>query len=375
MSRSITTRTLLMSAAAVSMVGALVVLLLGGEQAVRGNVQLGIFPLLLIVLSALSLRGVRLPRVLVGLSAIGVLCGALVRYSDVGLETGAFGVARFESDSLESKTRIFRDNVRQFVGARPASAIGIISAEVHSEAEAQKLLGERSQLSGVVWGSERRVNISMRPKPPVSLAMLSSASFARRRMQELGVSDLQVMTQVPWVGFSKGLDPATFEYVGSLIRATRDFSEILREGGTSLEFEQLLLKSALIRANWTSIEHLAALKWMLGTLYLMRAVSGPELEWGELLCAESAFRSARLMLRSDDNPGLLAAIMNNQAIVVLMKAADTEKPQGILKGVRGRVLSALKFKKRATITAFEPTYWDPLQANVQALGGTVPKAK
>ena len=357
-----------MSAVAVSIGGAVGVLLLGGAQSVRGGVQLGIFPLLLILLSALSLRGVRLPRVLVGLSAIGVLCGALVRYSDVGLETGAFGVVRFESDSLENKTRIFRDNVRTFVGEKSASVVGILSAEVRTEAEAQKLLEERPQLGGVIWGSERWLNISMRPMPPVSLSTLPPGSFAQRRMQELGISDLQVISQIPWVGFSKGLDSATFEYVGMLIRATRIFSQILREGGTSVEYEQVLLNGALLRANWTSIEHVAAPKWMLGTLYLMRAVSGPDLEWGDLLCAEAAFRSARLMLRSGGNPTLLAAILNNESIVRLMKGEGAQNPDVVRKSVRSRLQTALNAKKRSSI---DSSFWNPIQENLKAVGRSV----
>lgn len=368
MSRVTTTRTLILSAVAVSTVGAIVVMLLGGAQAVRGGVQLVLFPLLLILLSALSLRGVRLPRILVGLSAIGVLCGALVRYSDVGLTAGAFGVTRFESDSLENKTRIFRDNVRHFVGDKPASVIGIINPEVRTEEDARKVLEERS-LGGVIWGSERWMNVSMRPMPPVALSTLPPTSFAHRRMQELGISDLQLISYVPWVGFSKGLDSATFEYVGTLIRATQEFSEHLREGGMSLEYEQLLLKGGLIRASWTSIGHLAAFRWMLGTFYLVRAISGPELEWGDIRCAEAAFKSARMMLRAGGNPTLLAAVRNNESIVHVMKRVYTESPETTRKVARGRFQSALNLKKRSAI---EESYWAPMQANLKALGQRTP---
>ena len=364
-----------MSAAAVSILASMAVAMLGGAEAVRGSVQLWIFPLLLLILSALSLRGVRLPRVLVGLSVIGVLCGAIVRYSDVGLEAGAFGVARFESDSLEHKTRIFRDNVRRFVGEKPASVVGMIRSQVRTEGDAQKLLRERNQLEGIVWGGERWLNISMRIAPPVALSTLPVTSVAHRRMQELGISDLHVVSQVPWVGLSNGLDTSTFEYVGTLIRATRAFAEQLRQGGASLEYEQLLLRVILVRANWTSIEHIAAPKWMLGTLYLMRAISGPELEWGDLLCAESSFRSARLMLKSGGNPALLAAIINNEAIVRLMKRADTEASEVIRNEARIRLQTALHLKRRPATAVFEPSYWAPLQANVKVLDQPAPRAK
>jgi hypothetical protein len=194
-------------------------------------------------------------------------------------------------------------------------------------------------------------------------------------MHDLGVSDLQLISYVPWVGFSKGLDPGTFQYVGTFIRATRRFYESMKDGARSLEYEQLLLRAGSIRTNWTSIEHLAAPKWMLGNFYLIRAISGPQLEWGDLRCAEAAFRSARLMLRSGGNPALLAAITNSQVILSLMKSPDVGNSQALCKHARARLGTALQLKSRATIADLEPSYWDPMRANMEALGGTVPEAK
>ncbi|NDF15996.1 hypothetical protein EB061_11880, partial [bacterium] len=177
----------------VSFFGAIVIAVLGGQESVRSTVQLAIFPVVVLLLSALTLKGLRLPRMLVGLAAVGVLCGAIVRYSDVGLQEGVFAIAPFTSDTLENKTMIFRDNVRRFAGERGASIIGTIPARVSTEEEARGMLAQRPQLGGIIWGSERWIHVSSRLSPPVSLRQMPERSYARERLKELGFSDLRLI--------------------------------------------------------------------------------------------------------------------------------------------------------------------------------------
>jgi hypothetical protein len=376
MRRAVSAKFLIVCAGVVSLMGAVVVMALGGAQAVRGTVQLAVFPLVLLLLSALSLKGVRLPRVLIGLSAIGVLCGAIVRYSDVGLEPGAFGVARFAQDPLENTTRIFRDRVRAFMGARALTKLGVIGREIRSEKEAREALKERPQLSGVVWGAEPWVTISIVPAAPVSLASLPESSFARRRLGELGLHDLQIISQVPEVGVSKGLDPATSEFIGRLLRVVPNFPQALRGEHDADDIELQLRSAAAIQARWTSSAHIAAPKWMLGTLHLMKAVSGPELSWGDLVCAEVAFRSARIIaIKTGAPPALYSAILNNEAVVHILKAEYSADPARTKNAARGNILKAYNLRNRSTLAPLEPQYWDPIAYNMRALGLTVPAAK
>jgi hypothetical protein len=376
MRRAVSAKFLIVCAVVVSLLGAVVVMALGGAQTVRGTVQLAIFPLVLVLLGALSLKGVRLPRVLIGLSAIGVLCGAIVRYSDVGLEPGAFGVARFAHDPLENTTRIFRDRARAFMGERALTKLGVIGREIRSEKEAREALKERPQLSGVIWGAEPWVTISIVPAAPVSLASLPESSFARRRLRELGVHDLHIISQVPEVGVSKGLDPATSEFIGRLLRVVPGFPQALRGERDTDDIELQLRSAAAIKARWTSLAHIAAPKWMLGTLHLMKAVSGSELSWGDLICAEVAFRSARIIaIKTGAPPALYSAILNNEAIVHILKAEYSADPDRAKNAARGNVLKAYNLRKRSTLAPLEPHYWDPIAYNMRALGLTVPASK
>lgn len=376
MIRAVSAKTLILCAVAVSLAGAITVGALGGAQAVRGSVQLAVFPLVLLLLSALSLKGVRLPRVLIGFSAIGVLCGAIVRYSDVGLELGAFGIARFESDPLENTTRIFRDRARAFMGEKALTKIGVIGIDVQSEKDAREALKERPLLSGIVWGSESWVSISIEPTAPVSLASLPQDSFAQKRLRELGVRDLQIISQVPEVGVSKGLDPATSEFIGRLLRIVPNFPAALHGAVDDAELELQLRSAVLVKAFWTSSGHLAVPKWMLGTFHLMRAVSGPEVSWGELLCAEAAFRSARIIaLKSGAPPSLHAAILNNESILQILKAEYSPDPAKVISAARGNMVKAFHLKKRSPLASLEPTFWDPIAFNMKALALTVPATK
>lgn len=375
MKRPSSTTVLLAGSILVSGVAAVATALFGGQEAMRSSFQLGVFPILLVLLSALKVKGVRLPRLVVGLSAIGVLCGAIVRYSDVGLQDGAFGVARFESDTLENKTRIFRDNVRRFAGPRAATQVGVIAPRVSSESDARKVLAERPQLGGVIWGSERWIQISTRLAPPISLRQMPDTSYARRRLAELGISDLQIMDRAPLIGFSNGLDPASFEFVGALIRASSMSPR--RAGGEVLspELEQLLQRASSIRARWSTSDHLAAPKVTLGAYYLAQAIAPAVVEWGDLLCAESSLRSARVILNKGGNPELKAAVYNNEAVIRILTASQSANPDALMKEARIRLHQAYLTKRSSQLASLEPAYWAPIEANMRALGMAIPTLK
>jgi hypothetical protein len=375
MKRLSSTLLLLSGSVLISVVGAIATASLGGHEAIRSTVQLGVFPILLLLLSGLTVNGARLPRFLVGMSAIGVLCGAIVRYSDVGLQAGAYGVARFESDALENKTRIFRDNVRRFVGMRAASQVGVIGSSITTELDARGVLKEQEQLAGVIWGSERWVNISSRLSSPISLRHMPDTSFARHRLQELGLSDLRLIDTAPWIGLSKGLDAATFEFVGRFVRASAISREMRGRMTLSSDLEHLLQRASSMRASWSSSEHLAAPKQMLGTYYLTQALSGPRLEWGDLRCAEASFRSARIILNKGANPALKAAVYNNEAIIRILTAAQSADPERSMKQARLRLKQAYLTKKRSRLATLEPSYWEPIEGNMKALGMEIPTLK
>jgi hypothetical protein len=375
MKRPFSPTTLLAILLLVSFFGAIVIAVLGGQESVRSSVQLAIFPVVVLLLSALTLKGLRLPRMLVGLAAVGVLCGAIVRYSDVGLQEGVFAIAPFTSDTLENKTMIFRDNVRRFAGERSASIIGTIPARVSTEEEARGMLAQRPQLGGIIWGSERWIHVSSRLSPPVSLRQMPESSYARERLKELGLSDLRLITQAPWVGLSKGLDVRTYEFVGRFAQASVMLSQRMTDFSVSSELEHLLQRASSIQAAWTSSEHLAAPKIMLGTYYLARAISGHDLEWGDLWCALASYRSARLILKKRGNPALMAAIRNNEAVIKILISNVSADPAMEMRNARAGFQQAYATRKRSRLFALEPSYWDPIKANMKEWADKRPKAK
>jgi hypothetical protein len=375
MKRPFSPTTLLAILLLVSFFGAIVITILGGQESVRSSVQLAIFPVVVLLLSALTLKGLRLPRMLVGLAAVGVLCGAIVRYSDVGLQEGVFAIAPFTSDTLENKTMIFRDNVRRFAGERSASIIGTIPARVSTEEEARWMLAQRPQLGGIIWGSERWIHVSSRLSPPVSLRQMPESSYARRRLKELGLSDLRLITQAPWVGLSKGLDVRTYEFVGRFAQASVMLSQRMTDFSVSSDLEHLLQRASSIQAAWTSSEHLAAPKIMLGTYYLARAISGHDVEWGDLRCALASYRSARLILKKRGNPALMAAIRNNEAVIKILISNLSADPAMEMRNARAGFQQAYATRKRSRLLALEPSYWDPIKANMKEWADERPKSK
>jgi len=372
MKRFSSTTMLLVGSVLVSVAGAVVTALFGGQEALRGSVQLGVFPILVLLLSALRMREVRLPRIVVGLSAIGILGGAIVRYSDLGLQEGAYGIARFEADPLENKTRIFRDNVRRFMGQQGASHVGVITTRVDSEADARNVLAERPQLGGVIWGSERWLQVSTRLSPPISLRQMPDTSYARQRLHVLGLPDLWLIDHAPLFGLSNGLDTGSFEFIGRFVRASSMSPQMMGAETISPVLEQLLQRASSIQASWSASDHLAAPKLKLGAHYVAQAVYSPTVEWGDLLCAEATLRSARLILNKGGSPELKAAVYNNEAVLRILAASESANPELLLKEARLRLKQAYLTKKHSQLATLEPAYWEPIKANMKALGMEIP---
>jgi hypothetical protein len=172
---------------------------------------------------------------------------------------------------------------------------------------------------------------------------LSDQSLARRYLNEHRFADLRVITGLGSIGISDGLDPTTLLFIGKLIPLWRDFPLQLRgelEDGD--EFEVRVRSLAGLKASWTSFGHRALPMWMAGTYHLMRAISPPQLERGELLCSISSFRAALTQLRPSDNPELQVAIRNNLALAILFNAYGAEDGQSGTRRVAKQLLREAK---------------------------------
>lgn len=349
-------------------VAALMKTLMDGPESLRMLMQLAVFPLLLLLIGLIKIKSLIVPRGILLAAAAFVACGAIVRYSDVGLEAGAFGVAKLQSDPLENTTRMLRDNVRRSMSDRSSGQIGVINAQITNEQEARQLLDQEGQLGGVIWGSERWLNIAVRTSAPLSLKSLAPDSFARGRLRDLKIDDLKIVAQVPLVGISNGLDVITGEFLAKLIMSVQRMPQALRGESDRLLFESQLNSAALMRARWTSPSHLAVVKWMLGTFDLLMAIEQPYLGWGEQRCAEVAFRSAENITRkSGGGDALRAAIANNQAILRLMRGEFAVHPDKVLSAAVRELQQVYRLKDHAALAALEADVWNAISFNLKAL--------
>jgi hypothetical protein len=156
----------------------------------------------------------------------------------------------------------------------------------------------------------------------LAISSLPVESFGSRFLRERNYADLKIATSIGSFGISDGLDPTTLLFIGRLVPLWRDFPlQLSGQRDDRALFEQGTRSVAALKAHWTSFAHRALPMWMTGTYHLVRAISSAELEKGEISCAISSLEAARAQMRPSDNPGLQAAISNNLAIAVLMRAA------------------------------------------------------
>lgn len=143
----------------------------------HGLIQLVLFPIVLLLMSGLSLHNVTIPRGVLVVAGLGGLCGALCTYTGVDLAPGAFVVAQLQEDRSDSDVAITRDRIRRPLGGAGLVLVGSLAQQIHSDREAREFLSQRSRLGGIVWGSARWVNVSLRVHDPLELSVISTGSL------------------------------------------------------------------------------------------------------------------------------------------------------------------------------------------------------
>jgi hypothetical protein len=108
-------------------------------------------------------------------------------------------------------------------------------------------------------------------------------------------------------------------------------------------------------------------KLILGNHYLIRAISGSELQWGELVCAEASFASARAFLNKRRGSAFMAIVLNNEAILRAFKAEHVIQTRELRDQARGGLVTALKH--RENVKEFDPGdgLWEVILKNSAAL--------
>lgn len=358
---------ILITAFALSGIGALSIGLLGGDALTRGIVQLCIAPLFVLLFSRVGFNGIRMPRLLVGFALIGVLTGAVARYSERTGESGNVLIATFASDPLRSNVRVLRENINRQITREGGALVEFADRSITSQGDARRFLAEHPERGGIIWGSIRWINLTLQPSPPVRLADLPVESIGHTVMRDYGIADLQLITSVPELGISMGLNAATLEFLGRIIPLVRDASRRLSTLNEDPLFEQGLRMASSPRADWLSLGHRAIPMALTGTYHLLRAISGETLQEGELSCAEISFKMARAQIPAKDNPEFMALILNNEAIVDFFRAASRGEGVDARLGLEQGIGRAFAMRSRKNASANAGTYWEPLAENLIAV--------
>ncbi len=358
---------LLSLAAAMSVMGALGITAFGGNTEVRVVSQCVVLGVVLFAFSKMVISSVRLPRAIVGAACLAALTGAVVRYGDVGLVPGSLLVARFENDRLGSQTTIVRDKLRSVVGSGALVKVGTLETVLESSAEAQEVLGTHPKILGVVWGSERWLNVSLRVPEPLALSSFPSGALGARYLEVHKINDLKIITGVPMFGLSKSMDYDTSLFIGRLIDPLNGYVTALRAPSESLQFEREVRAVAGIKSTWTSFAHRAVPMWMTGTYHLTRALFSSEGENGDLACALTSFRAAKAQLRPGDNPALEAAILNNEAVLRLIRAdmGLDEKEQRTI--ALEAIIGAARLQAQPNAFPEEAKVWGAVRYNLEVI--------
>lgn len=303
-----------------AVLGAVVIALLGGGASVRSWGQLVTFVVILVLLVPMAPGGVRVPRAALACAGVAAVLGVALRLTALDISGSSFIVAQLNEDKLQADAKILRDRMRSAAPVKSPVHVGTISRRVTRAEEAQEILKSDPSVWGVAWGTPRWTSVSLRSSPPLSTSSLPEGSYARVALERRGIRPQLIIVSVPMIGLSNAKLPATGQFLGRLAQVWPSYSGALAAASNTDALELELRSLGTLKAAWTSNAHRALPMWMTGTLHLVRAISGPELEEGELRCALRAFEAARAQLLPGNNRQLEVAILNNLAVATLYRS-------------------------------------------------------
>lgn len=301
--------------------------------------QLVIFPFFILWLLSLRIAGSKLPRVMLALAALGALSGYWYSYSYSHGDKPGIIVSRLAGDDYEIVSRVFREHFN-----RKSKLYGL--DRIFNVVRYYDPLISHTEINGtfkddgvaaVVWGSEDLLNISF-PK--------SSRTFSSAEEQK-AFKGLQIIEYVPGFALSREPEENTVSFLATLFAGMLMQEELTAEESWSWQ-ESMLEAAARQESRWTSWTHRAYPLWLIGNAYLKRAVANGKFEPGELKCALSAYGRAAGFLNFNDNPELRAAIFNNKAIALALKA-EVAKGQKLKRQAAKHLKAAIKFSYRPSI--------------------------
>jgi hypothetical protein len=198
------------------------------------------------------------------------------------------------NDTLEIDSSLLRRQLEaEFIGLaiKPPS---IFPASIASAADIPAHLR-----APVLWGERRWLNVSLPDSQVLKRPQLADSAYV-------------LLEDVSLIGLSWEPADATIRFLANLIAGR----EALRNGKLEAA-EHFFLAAAAVEAFWTSNAHRAYPLFLLGNLYAHRAHS-ENAETGYTECATKAYATATAFLGTNDNPELLAAILQNKAVTLIL---------------------------------------------------------
>lgn len=295
-----------------------VVWFVGGTADVFARAQLLCLPFVLLLIGRVSLFGVRIPAALLVLVCGLAVAGAAIRQGVQGVGDEVFLMARFSDDRLGGETSVIRDKIRSLDGGSNPRLVGAIERSIASRQEAEALVAAEPHRAGVLYGSERALEVVLRQGEAFSLKRSADVPAAARVLSDFNLPDLNIVITVPSVSVSHVAQPGPLEYLGRLavIWGMGPSALVARDDDFQLESQLARLNS--IRAFWSSPEPVVYGRWMLGTYYLAQALRDPTVSTGFIRCSNSQLVNAYSRLEMGEAGALKAAILNNLVVSELV---------------------------------------------------------
>lgn len=302
-------------------------------------IQIAAFPLLLFLVWKVRVFSRGVPRGVLLFSIIGALTATTMAYTYHGDHAKSFLVAQLERDEFGTDSRILREMISQAIPGSSGVAPRRLLEEIKESREAERRFGDASPL---VWGNRRWLVVSV----PRAIQTEQVRELHQTVEQLL---HLQIVDAVSLFGLSFEPERATAHFIGAFFSGFLDES-YARLGPVERELQReiSLREAASIGGTWSSFSHRAFPLWTLGNRHFQRAIADGRYERGEMDCAVRAYKDARGYLRFGDNPDLAAAIFNNHALALLVRAWHEGHPR-FKKEARSLLRLAMKTLRQPNI--------------------------
>lgn len=308
--------------------------------------QVLVFPIVLFGLTRHRLLGSQIPRIIIGLSAVGCLVGfSIISTLEQGGAVSLY-FAHLQGDELEATSRTLRARINSQLKLHGDTQI-VREPEVITGSYdfARRLTKDNKQL--LIWGNSKYLNIRFRRELPSTQTLGEILDINKSDNYRSEIVDLIPVIDPPNVSLSIRPEEGTAKFVSYLLMGFYGlhgeqrwrFSKMSEEEQASrtLFFEQAFEQESA----WKSMGHRALALWAVGTSHLINSVSADHFQPSEWECALSAYqRSRKFLYKVYENPELYSAISANTALLYYIRAKidgsqeDLRRARKLLLGTR-----------------------------------------